>query len=768
MEELSVVGKRLPRVDAIEKATGEAKYTVDIKLPGMLYGKVLRSPHPHARILKIDTSKARRLPGVRAVITAEDTPKIKFGHEGLGPDFEDQLPLADEKVRYIGDEVAAVAAVDNDTAEEALGLIEVDYEELPAVFDQEEAMKPGAPLIHEGVELNIAATLKFEEGDVEKGFKEADHIFEDRFTTQAQHHCCMEPHNTVAQFDRSGNLTVWSSTQSTFFLRRGLARVFAIPLGKVRVREVKVGGGFGGKCDFDVGSEACISAFLSKKSGNPVKLELTRKEDFIATRTRHPFITDIKTGVKKDGTLTARYIKVVEDNGAYNSAGPSVIAIGYVAGSSINRITNVKYEGYCVYTNKTFGGAFRGYGNPQVTFALESQMDIIAEKLGIDPLEIRLKNAVQPGDITPCGWKITSCGVSECLQKAADGLNWKEKRRRRKAKRGVGIANMIHVSDTRAYNFNWDGSAAFIKLHDDGTASLMTGEVDMGQGTYTVLAQIAAEELGVRLEDIRVIAMDTETTPLGLGAWSSRTTLAGGNGVKIAAADAKRQLLEVAAEKLEANIEDLEARSGRIYVKGSPEKGMSIAEAVRASQYSAQRGNILGRGYYNAPNEMVDHQTGRGNISPAYPFAAQAVEVEVDIETGKVKVLKFVAAHDLGKAINPVTAEGQIEGGVHMGLGYALTEGLVHDEKGKILNPSFTDYKMLNVFDMPPVKPILVETNDPEGPFGAKGLGEPVLVPTAAAIANAIYDAVGVRIKELPITPEKLLKALKEKERLGK
>lgn len=764
MKEFSVIGKPFPKVDAYQKATGAADYIGDFRFPHMLHGKILRSPLPHAMILNIDISRALKHPGVRAVVTCEDTPKIKYSVL-QEPEFQDKYPLACDKVRFIGDEVAAVAATSEEAAKEALELIKVDYKELPAVFDPDRAMEPGAPQIHEGVEHNIVASYSWHFGDVDEGFKESDFIFQDSFTTSRQCHASLEPNGCVAKFDLNGNLTLWTSTTAPYWVRKDLSKVLAISEGKIRIMEVFQGGSYGGKCEMC--AHEAIAAFLARKSGKPVKLILDREEVFTTTRTRHPLRLYLKTGVKKDGALLAREARTVLDNGAYNSCGPDVtLGSGYIF-ASLYMVKNVKFNGICVYTNNPYGGAFRGYGNPQVTFSIESQMDTIAEKIGIDPMELRLKNANMPGDTTACGWKMTSCGLRECIEKAGAKAGWKEKRTK-SGNRGIGMASLIHVSSARAY-VDADFSGAFVKVHDDGTVSVMSGITDIGQGAKTALSQIAAEELGIRLGDVRMITMDTETTPTCMGTWGTRVTFVAGNAVKLAAADAKSQLLEIAAGELEANVEDLEARDGKIYVKGSPGNFITVEQAARISIYRPDKTPggrtgqaILGKGHYDSPTDFRNKETGYGNICAAYIFGTHVAEVEVEAETGKVKLLRWTAAHDCGRAINPVTVEGQIEGGLSQGSGYGLMEDLVCKE-GRAMNADFLGYRLLTSLEMPGVNPMIIETNDPVGPFGAKGVAEPGMVPTAAAIANAIYHAVGVRIKDLPITPDKVLKAIKEK-----
>ena len=758
MEDFSVIGKRVPPIDGKAKATGEAKFTVDIQLPGMLYGKILRSPYPHAKILHIDTEKAKRLKGVRTVITREDVPKVKFGPFTHLPQTMDQYGLAMEKIRYIGEEVAAVAAVDEWTAEEALELISVEYEELPAVFDPEEAMKQGAPIIHEHVERNISRESRFQFGDVDEALKEAHYIREDKFTTQAVTHCAFEVHASIAQWDQAGKITLWSSTQGPFKIAEGLSHVLVIPLNKIRVIKPFVGGGFGGKVDGIFPIDLC-AVILSKKAGRPVKIVNTREEEFMTTRRRRPMIITLKTGVKKDGTLVAIDAKAIADGGAYNSWGPAIIGRAGVQLFMPYRLPNIRYEGYNVYTNKSVCGAMRGWGNLQMRFAADSQMDMIAEDLGIDPVEIRLRNVHYPGDVMPNKGRITSCALPECILKASEDEGWKERWTKMPRDHGMGMGCWAYVS--AAKQLAHDSTAAIIKVFEDGTATLITGASDIGQGSNTTMAQIAVEEIGIRLEDITVVSGDTEITPLDLGTFASRVTFISGNAVKAAAEDVKKQLFEFAAEQLEADVSDLISRDRRIYVRGSPEKGMDFSQAVKGCLYSKRGQHILGRGNYNPDTVVVNQVTYEGHSSPAYGFGAQVAEVEVDRETGQVRVLRIGGAHDCGIAINPMHAEGQLEGASLGGLGQALYENL-YTEKGLIMNPSFLEYKMPTALDMPELKTALIQVPDPGGPFGAKGMSEGCQIAPTPAIANAVYHAVGVRIKELPITPEKILEGLKE------
>ncbi len=759
--EFSVVGKRLPRVDSKEKSTGEAKYAVDLKLPGMLFGKILRSPYAHARIQNIDTSRAEKLPGVKAVITTKDTLGIKYGIWRIRPETFDEYPLARDKVRFIGDEVAAVAATDEDTAKEALSLIEVEYEELPAVFDPEEAVKEGAPQIHEGIKNNTSVTRRIEVGDVDQAWAQCDYIREDRFTTQAVQHAPMEPHACVARFDPSGRLTIWTSTQSPYFVQCLLAMTLGMRESDIRVIRPYVGGGFGAK--FEMFPNEFCSALLSKKTGRPVKIVYTREEEFIATRQRPPMLMELKMGVKKDGTIVALEFRNTLDGGAYNSINIATTMISGIMLVVPYRIPNYRYNGRLIYTNKPVGGAMRGHGAPPPFFALESQLDLIADELGIDPVELRLKNATQPDEIKiPNIAHVSSCGLSECIEKANQSLNWKERRGKLPPGRGMGIGIYGYISGA-LYNYfktPLPYNEAWVRVNSDGTVQYFTLASDVGQGSDTALSQIVAEELGVRLEDVSIISSDTQIVTGDTGAYSSRTTLMAGNAAQRAAAEAKRQLFSAAAGRLGLKVHDeLETKDGQIVVKRTGER-ISLAEAALAYQQANNGAPVMGRGVYSPSTPTSEGMV----ITPTWSFGAHVAEVEVDEETGEVKIIKFVTAHDCGRAINPLSVEGQLEGSIHMGLGYALTEA-VEIEKGKVLNPSFLDYKILSSLDMPPVDSIMVETDDPHGPFGAKEAGEGLTVPVAPAIANAIYDAIGVRIKDLPITPEKILKALEEKEK---
>ncbi len=753
-----VIGKGLPRIDAVPKVTGEAQYTVDLKMPGLLIGKILRSPHPHALIKSIDTSAAKDLKGVRAVITAADVPENLFSfYQWLA----DKNILCRSRVRYVGDEVAAVAAVDEDTAEEALSLIKVEYEPLPAVFTLEEAMQPGAPLVHEDKESNATWSVQRLFGDPDTAFAECDYVIEGTYVTHQVAHTCFEVSNCIAKWDAKDRLTIWTNTQAPHTQRQEVARILGIPKRNVRVISSYMGGGFGSKLVMDM--KLPIAAVLSKMCGRPVRIVNTRSEEFTTAKTRYPYTMYLKTGATKDGRIVARELKVLADAGAYHDKGPATINFASMMFGTLYNVANMRFDGQLVYTNKEMGTAFRGFGNPQVSFATETQLDELAEKMGMDPLELRLKNSNQAGVETACGAEVCGCAMTECIVAAAEGIEW-DKKRGKKANgrlRGVGMANMVHTGGGgRFYGYN--SAEAFVKLSDEGTVTLITSALDMGQGAHTAMAMIVAEELGVNLGDINVLSHDTDLTPYDLGSWGSRATFMNGNAVLAAARDARNAVGEAAAEMLEADAKDIIVEGGKVWVRGSEEKH-DLAEIVEHA-VNAHGSPLSGTGKfvdslpagYTIPTAFIK------NI-PCFSFGTQAAEVEIDPETGQVKVLKVVAAHETGTTINQTMVEGQIEGSVAQGVGYALVEQLIRDESGKILNDSFLDYKIANIGDIPEIVAIGVESLGTNGPYGAKGIGEPGLVPTAPAIANAIFDAIGVRFYELPITPDKVLRALEAK-----
>ncbi len=754
-EKFSVVGQRVRRPEGYEKVTGDARYVADIVLPGMLIGRILRSPYPHASIVRIDASKAEKLPGVRAVATAEDTIK-----QGWGAFFPDQYPLSLGKARYVGEEVAAVAAIDHDIAEEALELIDIEWEELPAVFDPEEAMKEDAPLIHEDKKRNIAITIDVERGDIERAFAESDLIVEDTFESMHQWHCAIETIGSVAEYAPNGKYTIYMNTQTLFNARYRTAAALGVRESNVRIIQSAVGGGFGGKSADD--NNAVVAAILARKTRKPVKIINTREEEFLAgSRPRVPMKVWAKIGFKKDGRIRAKQIRVVADNGAYCGKAPAITGVAALRHDTCYKYSDVKTQAYLVYTNKIPTGAFRGFGNPSAEWAVEQVIDKGAHELGIDPLEIARMNAAEPGYVSPHGNRVQSCELKQCIDMAEQMMDWKKKRANRVPNRGLGLACTVHVSGKRHFG-DYDGSSATIKVNEDGKVLILSGEGETGQGANTVLCQIAAEELGIPLEDVDVSLADTDITTFCLGAFGSRLTYIAGNAVKDAATKVKQQLFETAAEMLEASADDLVSRDGRIFVRGAETRTVTVGDVARARLFRRGGAPIVASGSFDADSVLQD-ETRYGNESGAYNFGCQAAYVEVDPETGQIKVLHYVAASDCGTVIYPLGAEGQIEGSVAQGLGYALIEGLKMED-GRPLNPNFSDYRLPSMRDMPLLSHKFAESYEPTGPFGAKGLGELGMDPTAAVINNGIFDAVGVRIKTLPITPEKVLKAIKEKE----
>lgn len=754
MQGLNVVGKRIPKIDAIQKATGQAQYIQDLKRPGMLYGKILYSKYPHARIVQIDTTRAREVPGVRAVLTGEDIPDIRMGV------YKDNRPLKKGKVCSYRDEVAAVAATDPETAARALELIEVTYEALPAVFDPEEALRDGAPMVHPEHKTNLLRMpWKLHYGDVDAARDGAAFVVQDRFYTTWVTHCCLGTSGALAEFDAGQNLTIYSNTQIPSLAQKDFLDALAtMGLKNRRVRVIKpcIGGGFGSK--LDTYAYEYVAILLAFHTHRPVKLVFDRSEEFIATSTRQPTITDIAQGCDQNGRLLFRDMHMILDNGAYTSWGATTPSVMMMPISSLYRVPNVRYEARCVYTNNTYAQAMRGYGNPQATHAIESSMDMLAEAAGIDPVEFRRINANHSGDVTPQGFRITTCGLTRCLDAVAEKLDWAKAKEKGE---GVGIASLIHVGGgARVYKS--DGCGTIIKMDDFGKVDLFTGATDMGQGADTIITQIVAEELGLAVEDIHVVHSDTDICPWDVGAHASRTTFVAGNAALGAARKIKRRILELGAELLEAPLEDLVLEAGKVFMRGVPEKEIELGKLLRKAHFSRNGQMLMAEYFYDPGNENLGRDF-KGNLSAAYTFGTHGVRVKVDEKTGKVKILNYVAAHDAGQAINPMLLEGQVYGGVMMGIGYALSEQVIL-EKGENMNPNFRDYKILTARDTVPIEPVVLETDDPQGPFGAKGIGEPGCVPSAPAVANAIYDAVGVRINALPITPERVLEALRARQ----
>ena len=757
------VGRSVSRVDALDKVTGRAVYSVDVLLPGMLYGATLRSPLPHARIMEIDISKARKVPGVRAVVTGKDFPFT------FGTIIQDQPFLAIEKVRYVGEPVVAVAAETEAATQEALEKIEVKYEELPAVFDPREAAAEGTPLIHENLEgyvrsdceiipgTNICTFYTYSLGDMKKGFENSDEIFEDNFYVHAVAHSPMETHAAVAQYSpNSEEFIIWSSTDRPYRLAQDFADGLKISLNKVRFISNYSGGGFGGKGAMV--AEAIAVALARFTRGRPVKIVFSREEELTASHTRHASFIKLKTGVKRDGTLMARKAEITWDNGAYSAWGPNVARRGSLTIFGPYRIPHIELVSRLVYTNKEISGAYRGFGTTQMTWACEVQMDIIAERFGIDPLEIRLKNGYVEGDSYINGQALHSVGLRETLEKASREIGWGEKKSEKAGTKfkGKGIATTIKGTATPT------DSSCFIKVDPDGSITLLSSSVEVGGGQKTVLAQIAADTIGVPLTSISVPNPDTNMTPYDYAVASSRTTYHMGNAVRIAGQKVRKKILEIAGEILKTDPTSLSLSEGEIFKEGTGEQ--ITLKALLTKRFGAKGGAILEEGYFTPEgSHLLEALPGlKGMSSIFWMFATHAAEVEVDTETGVVKVLKIAAAHDVGKAINPLGCEQQIEGAVIMGISNTLFEEFKM-EKGRILNDTLSDYKLASILDIPEIVPIIVEARHEEGPFGAKGIGEPAAAPTAPAIANAVFDAVGIRIKDLPITPEKVIAALREK-----
>lgn len=755
--ESSLVGKSLPRLDGVEKVTGRAVYGLDLRRPRMLVGKILRSRYPHARIVSIDTGRAEALPGVKAVITGKDLPP---GYHGQF--VKDETLLAVEVVRYLGEFVAAVAAVDEDTAQRALDLIQVDYEELPTVFDPHEAMAAGAPVLHPDLAAypgspkvikgkgNVCCRTTISGGNIEEGFRQADFVLEDTFCTQMIYQGYLEPHAALAEVDGRERITVWTATQGPFLIRSQLAEIFRLPMSWIRVVGVRCGGAYGGK-GYSLVAPLCV--LLSMKTHRPVRIALTLAEDFLSCHPRHPSTVHLRSGVMKDGTLMARQATVVLDTGAYSGFGPLAISTATSGVLGPYKIPHIKAEGYCVYTNKISCGALRAPGVTQAAFAVESHMDMIAHRLGIDPLDLRLRNALGEGDLSPSGQVYGTIGLKGVLEAIRDYVG----------RQGPCWPGQAWGVACGQWGVGGTSSSAQVKINEDGTAVLCTGAVDVGTGSDTVLCQIAAQELGLQMEDISIVAGDTDGSPYDTASVGSRVTFSMGNAVRLAAADARQQLVEMAAQVLEGSPRDLEAVGRAVRIKGSPERAVRIADLAAASHLKG--GPILGRGSWAAVAPGYDPDLVKGHMYPTRPgdtFCAQAVQVEADQDTGTVRLLRVASAHDVGCVINPQLAEGQVEGSLGFGLGFALSEEVLF-EGGRTLNPLLLDYRLPTAVDMPTmIDAVFLEEPKGDGPYGAKGLAEPPHIPTAGAIANAVYNAIGVRLKELPMTPERIRQALRE------
>lgn len=757
MEEYSVVGKSVERTDGRVKVTGSARYAGDLVAPGMLHGKILRSPLAHAKILNIDTSRAKALPGVMAVITGKDFPGIPFGTR---PDIRDQIPMPITKVHHFGEGVAAVAAFDEDTAEEALDLIKVEYEELPVVLTAADALRPGAPLVNEFKKTNIAYTSDFIFGDIEKGFKEAEHIREETFSSQRVSVGFIEPHACLAEVDPTGKVLFQGSKQSPYITWRHMCRALDLPLSKMRIVNPFVGGGFSGKHDpFDVDFAAVR---LAQITGRPVKIVLNYDEVLAAYRQRNAMDVLLKIGVKKNGAITALKAECILEGGPISGIGPFNI---YWFGAFLNvpyKIPAIEYHGKLVYSNRAPCGTVRGQEIVLAQFALDSLLHMVADELDIDQVDIRNINAIPDNWRCANGVVVDVSGLQECIKRSAEKIAWKESRKKRPRGRGIGFSCASHPSGPRLGGHF--GSSVMLKLLEDGKVIVTHGGTEIGQGANTVFCQMAAEVLGLPFEDMIQGVSDSDTTIFDSGMFGDRCTYWDGNATIVAAKDLKRQLAEIAGKEMKVNPEELEFKNRRIFVKGSPEKGIDFLLAVRKAYYELGT-PLYGRGYWAATDiDLVDWKTGKGNLCHGLDFIATAIEIDVDRETGKVTLLRAAHGDDAGQPINPAMLEGQVNGGSAHMTGHALTEESLYDEKGRALNYTWRDYKQPTSMDVPEYHVEHVHTHDPYGPFGAKGAGEASSCSTLAAIANGVYDAVGVRIKDLPITPEKIVKALAEKE----
>jgi 4-hydroxybenzoyl-CoA reductase subunit alpha len=760
----SVVGTARRKVDATAKVTGETKFADDLSLPRMLWCKLLRSREPHARIVRIDTSRAERHPGVIAVLVGRDLP-IPFG---ILPISQDEHALCPDHVRFVGDPVAAVAAIDEDTAADACDLIEVEYEKLPPIESVEDALGSGDTsnaLIHDyGDAGNVHKHIALEFGNVDAEMATADHVREDLFFFEGNTHLPMEQHAALAQWFPDGKVTVWSSTQTPHYLHRALAKVLEMPAAHVRVIATPNGGGFGGKSD--PFSHEIVVAALARRTGRPVKISLTREEVFYCHRGRHPTLMRIKTGVKRDGRIVAMDFTSFLDGGAYGSYG---VASTYYTGALQTvtyEVPHYRFQGARVFTNKPPCGPKRGHGTPQPRFALECQLDKIAEDLSLDPAVLR-KHILQPANSVTANWlRIGSMGLGECIDAVVERSAWQTKHRQLPFGRGVGLACSSYISGA-GLPIYWNSmphSGVQLKLDRSGGVAAFCGSTDIGQGSDSVLAYCVADVLGIEPEDIRIVTGDTDLTPVDLGSYSSRVTLMTGNAAVQAAERARDILADGASRKLNVPKSRLVFADRRVFDAESPDRGLTFAEAVQIAE--GMFGTVGTTGSYTPPRSPGKYKGAGVGPSPAYSYTAAVAEVEVDPETGMVRVPKIWIAHDVGQSINPLLVIGQVEGSVYMGLGEALMEEMTYRDRVRNVvhhHPSMLEYKSPTTFEMCDVETILVHDPDPSGPFGAKEAGQGPLLPVMPAVANAIYDAVGVRIDEIPCSPHKVLKALKEK-----
>lgn len=750
--EFYVVGKRVPRRDSIDKVTGSAIYTADLKFPNMLYAKVLRSPYPHARILNIDVSRAKKLKGVKAVVTGYDGYGVKWG---VFKYTQDHTMLPTDKVRYVGEDVAAVAAIDEEIAMEALDLIKVEYEPLPSVFDPEEAMKEGAPIIHEGYPRNINIHVHIEVGDVDKAFKEAYYVREDKFRAKGEAYAMLEPYACVAYY-KNGYLDLWMPNAGPHVRAKALSNLLKIPLNRVRVRRIYIGGAFGGRSE--VAPADFICSLLSMKTERPVKLVMTREENAICSRQVHDIIARIKTGVKKDGTIIAREYEVIYDGGAYSSTGPIAASVPFYVYEECYRMPNVRYDGYRVYTNKGIRGMYGCHGRAFLA-GCEAQLDLIAKELGMDPVEIRLKNGLKVGEVTATGSKIISCGLEETIREAERRSNFRVRWREKKRDEGIGMG-CVAIMCGFPMGFR-SGSSAYVKLNDDGQVTLVTAIVDNGQGNESMAIQVASEVLGVPMEDINLVNADTEVTNLDPGAYSQAAAFVGANAVKKACEDAKRQIVEIAKELLKSEDKEIVLKDRMVFSEKNPENKIPLSWIAREAFLRGRP--IIGRGSYFPAIDLKREWVKRpyGQMAGTFSYGTSVAEVVVDRKTGKIRIPRFIACHDCGKAINPMAVEGQLEGSVMQAGVASIMEGNIW-HNGFLLNPDLLEYKVPLACDMPDIESVIVESQDPEGPFGAKEGGLTIRMNAYSAVACAFLNATGKLFKELPLTPDTVTELLGE------
>ncbi len=753
----TIIGARVPKPDAPDKATGRTRYINDMVLPRMLVGKILHTDRVHAKIISIDTQAVRALPGVHAVLTGADVPDLRFGPT------RDNSPLKAGKVRCIRDEVAAVAAETEEIATQAIALIKVEYEDLPPVFTATAALLPGAPVVHEEHPDNRSLAYGFSHGDIAAAEAASDIVLEHVFEVPYVTHCCMGPSCVIADFDTADKLTIYSQTQYPYNFKMDLAPALGIHPGDIRVIQPPVGGAFGSKLDVYPFEPICV--LLAKAASRPVKLTFSREEEFINSPTRQPVEFKIRSGVNKDGTLTFRSVDALLNNGAYTSWGPTTPVIQMRTFTGHFRVPAVEYRGLAAYTNNVYAGSFRGYGNVQATYVTASVMDILAEAVDMDPIAFRLKNAQQSGEVTPQGSILDDCRLSDCIEIAAEKTDFLRKHKAnieqrdqsKRLKHGIGIATSIHNAGGAKIHKS-DGCGTILKLDDYARATLITGASEIGQGIDAVLSQIVMEELGIPQGDITIVNNDSALGPWDVGVHASRTTFIAGNSALRAARAARKQVLNAAAKQSNVSADEMDLRAGYVVQDNNGVAIIKLDKLLRKMHFGEEPELVMVTDYYE-PNSEQEDENHFGNLSATWAHGAYVAEVQVDTETGEVEVLKITAVQDVGRVINQLGIEGQIEGGISVSLGYALSEQLQMKD-GKVLNPSFRDYKVPTAPETPEIELHFVESDCKEGPLGAKGIAElPAIIP-APAIANAVYNAIGIRFFAPPLTPEKVARAL--------